>query len=232
MQKWFWWVIIIVVAVMLGIFFLGKDDTSGGGLPKYDPEVVQLQDYIWGFDATGKTEADLQAFVADKPVLIEYADFQCPGCAYFALMSLYPAKEEFADRVIFVYRHYPLINMHQNAMAAHRAAAAAANQGKFWEMHDILYERRDSWVEETSPSNMLESYASELGLDIEKFKLDVESADTYSRIDNDMESSKQYDIGGTPTLFLDGQEVEGDAPPTYEQLRTLLNEAIAKKTAT
>jgi len=224
MKKWFWWVIVAVVAGMIGVFLLVGDDTTDNHLANYDPDTVQLTDYIWGFDNTDKTEADLDAYIAGKPVVVEYGDFQCSGCAYFAIYSMDPIQQQYGDRVIFVYRHFPLTSIHPYTMMAHRAATAAANQGQFWEMHDLLYSRQQFWVESADPAAVFVTYAGELGLDVVQFELDVEDSATYNRIDNDIESAGQYRINGTPTLFINGEVVDG--VPSFEQFSSLLDAAL------
>lgn len=137
----------------------------------------------------------------------EYGDFQCPSCAQF-----YPIvsqiKEQFADQIRFEFRHFPLVQIHPNAQAAHRAAEAAGNQGKFWEMHDLLYERQQSWSSGTNPASVFESYAQEIALDMEQYRTEVSSSEILATINADVASGKDLDVTGTPTFFIDGQRID------------------------
>jgi protein-disulfide isomerase len=162
----------------------------------------------------------------------EYADFQCPACAQF-----YPivsqVKEDFKDQVRFEFKHFPLVQIHPNATTAHRAAQAAAIQGKFWEMHDLLYEQQQAWSESTSASTIFEGYAGQIGLDVEKYKLDAASSEVLTVINADIESGKNLDVSATPTFFIDGKKIETSDISTVESFTKLIQDAIdAKQPAT
>jgi protein-disulfide isomerase len=159
----------------------------------------------------------------------EYADFQCPACA-----SFYPivsqVKEQFKDDVRFEFKHFPLVQIHPNATTAHRAAQAAASQGKFWEMHDLLYERQQAWSQSTNPTSVFEEYARELNLDIEIYKADVASSDTLAIINADIEAGKQVNVNSTPTFFIDGNQVEdGASIASVEDFANAIQAAIDAK---
>jgi protein-disulfide isomerase len=167
--------------------------------------------------------------------LVEYGDFECTACA-----SFYPIfsqiKEIFKDEVKFEYRHFPLVQIHPNSIAAHRAAEAAAKQGKFWEMHNILFERQVSWsaaggsgnnIPGNSPTPIFEGYAQELGLDLEKFKVDVKSSETLDTINADTALGKKAGVSATPTFILNGKKIENTTQiDTVEEFSTLIQQAI------
>ena len=118
-----------------------------------------------------------------------------------------------------------MITIPPNAFAASRAAEAAASQGKFWEMHDKLFETQGLWGQLSSnQQSTFESYARELGLDMEKFKADYESETTANRINRDVSSAKQFDAQGTPTFVLNGQKIE--TPRDQAGFEKVLDEAI------
>lgn len=139
--------------------------------------------------------------------LTEYADFQCPACAQF-----YPiveqVKEEFKDQIRFEFKHFPLVQIHPNATTAHRAAQAASNQGKFWEMYSLLYERQSAWSSSSNPSTIFEGYAQEIGLDVDVYKVDAGSSSTIAIINADIDEGKTKGVTGTPTFFIDGKQIE------------------------
>lgn len=159
--------------------------------------------------------------------LVEYADFECPGCARF-----YPVikqvKEKYGDTITFQYRNFPLTQIHKSAMAAHRAAEAADKQGKFWEMHDMLFERRDSWINAPDLGSVFESFAGELGLNAEQFKKDSASSAVNDFIQADIKAGQALRITSTPTFILDGTKLE-DARDTLEYFSEKIDAAIAAK---
>lgn len=137
----------------------------------------------------------------DAPVtLVTYGDFECPYCA-----DAYRATErlrEEMDDVRFVFRHFPL-EMHPNAWQAAEAAEAAAAQGKFWEMHDLLYEHRDALE-----TDDLQEYAEELGLDVDYFTQELEGGAFTERVQEDILSGARSGVNGTPTFFINGERYD------------------------
>ena len=159
----------------------------------------------------------------------EYADFQCPACASFYPIAA-QVKEQFADNVKFEFRHFPLVQIHPNATTAHRAAQAAANQGKFWEMHDLLFERQQSWSQSTNPTAVFEEYARELNLDIDIYKADAASSATLAVINADIDLGKTNNVNSTPTFLIDGEIIEDAASiSSVEGFANLIQEAIDAK---
>jgi protein-disulfide isomerase len=138
--------------------------------------------------------------------LIEYGDFQCPSCAsYYPVLQ--EVKDKYGDDITFQFRHFPLTQIHQNAMAAHRAAEAASKQGKFWEMHDLLYERQNLWAQSGNAAQQMEDYATELGLNAEQFKTDYQSSDVNGVINADLAAGNAVGVTGTPTFVLNDQKM-------------------------
>ncbi|MEI7632293.1 MAG: thioredoxin domain-containing protein [bacterium] len=163
-------------------------------------------------------------------VLKEYADFQCPGCGGFYPI-LKEVKEKYKDQITFQFVNFPLTQIHQNAMAAHRAALAASNQGKFWEMHNILYENQNTWKDSINTSRDFEAYATQLGLDIPKYKIDFASSATSNTIQADIQTGQALKVTGTPTFFLDGKQLEdNNAIASLEKFSVVIDAAIAAKT--
>lgn len=182
--------------------------------------------------AVGATSNNFYGQEEGIVTVTEYADFQCPACAsFFPIVS--QVKEQFKDQVRFEYRHFPLVQIHPNATTAHRASQAAANQGKFWEMHDLLFERLQAWNNSTNPTAVFEEYARELNLDIERYKTDAASSDTLAVINADIELGKSKNVNATPTFLIDGEIVE-DATTisSVEGFANLIQEAIDAKTDT
>lgn len=138
-------------------------------------------------------------------VIVEYGDYQCPYCgaAYPVLKAL---MKEFRGQVKFVFRNFPLSEMHQYAKAAAIAAEAADLQGKFWEMHDVIYENQ---------RNLNELYlfelAEKIGLDVSQFKDDIQKAELEEKVDSDFESGVMSGVNGTPSFFVNDKKFDGSA---------------------
>lgn len=208
----FWIILGVVVLGMIGLFIVtgNKEQESSGNFTGNASE-VQADDHV--------------RFKRDLPVtLIEYGDFQCPSCgAYFPILK--SLEEEYKDQVTFVFRHFPLRTIHPNAQAASLAAEAAGKQGKFFEMHDKLFETQSAWGQiATNQQTLFEGYAQELGLNMEQFKADYKSQAAADKINRDVSSGKQFDITGTPTFILNGKKIE--SPKDAEEFSKLLDEAI------
>jgi protein-disulfide isomerase len=140
----------------------------------------------------------------DAPVtLVEYGDYQCPVCgaAYPIVNSV---REVTADRLRFVYRHFPLSQMHPDAFRAAEAAEAAHAQGKFWEMHDMLFENQRALT-----YLFLLRYAAAIGLDVERFESDIASGTFGEKIQQDFLGGVKSGVNGTPTFFINGVRHDG-----------------------
>ncbi|MBN9387962.1 MAG: thioredoxin domain-containing protein [Chloroflexi bacterium] len=145
------------------------------------------------------TEQDHTQGLANAPVtLVEYGDFECPYCgkAYFIIRDI---QEFFGDRLRFVFRNFPLTEAHRNAENAAEAAEAAAEQGKFWEMHDQLFEHQRALTKE-----YLLKYAQVLNLDIERFKQDLDRRTFARLVHEDFIGGVRSGVEGTPTFFING----------------------------
>lgn len=142
--------------------------------------------------------------VSSPVVLEEYGDYQCPPCG-----MLYPVlkdiEHEYGKQLQIVFHHFPLPKIHKNAMNAARAAEAARNQGKFWEMHDRLYRNQNTWKDLDDPRPMFVQYARELGLNADRFTRDLDSPEVEQRITSDMQRGASVGVTGTPTVFIEGQ---------------------------
>jgi protein-disulfide isomerase len=142
---------------------------------------------------------------ADAAVtLLEYGDYQCPYCgeAYPIVKAL---QKRFGKKLRFVFRNFPLTQMHPFAMGAAEMAEAAALQDKFWPMHDYLYEHQ-----EALESEYLLGYARELGLDMTKLKAALENPKVVDRIKSDFSSGVRSGVNGTPSFFINGTRFDGN----------------------
>lgn len=148
---------------------------------------------------------------ANAPItLVEYGDYQCPACSAFhpVVESIF---EEAAGNLRFVFRHFPLKNIHPNADMAAHAVEAAALQGKYWEMHDIVFERQAEWssLPRNSARNKMLEYAREIGLDADRLDEDMDSDVVNDKVDADIDGGEYAGVNSTPSFFVNGKLVSG-----------------------
>ncbi len=214
MSKGFWAIIAAIVLLFVGIaVFGGKDKAKTSSTDKNS----NLSNNVQGKGTSGV-------------VLVEYGDYECPYCTAAAPV-IKAGVAELGDKIKFQFRHFPLTNLHQNAFAAARAAEAAAQQGKFWEMHDALYDASNNlvWTKASNPNPFFEKYAQQINLNMDKYKADFASSQVNDTINADMEEGKKLEITGTPTFFINGKKVE--IQPTIDSFRKTVNDAIAQQSA-
>ena len=155
---------------------------------------------------------------------VEFLDFECEACrAAFPIVE--SLREQYAGRVTFVARYFPLPS-HFNSMRAARAVESAARQGKFDEMYRRMYEEQASWGEQQVPlDDLFRGYAEDLGLDMTQYDSDYASPEVEARVQRDVDDGTALGITGTPTFFVDGQPFQ---PQTVEDFNTVLDEALAR----
>lgn len=154
----------------------------------------------------------------------EFGDFQCPSCG-----TLHPAlkklESDYASRITFTFREFPLATIHQNAVEAARAAESAGLQGHFWEMHDRLYDYQAAWSDSKEVRSVFAQYATDLGLDPVRLRRDMDSDVVKERMAADQRRAVSLRVTGTPTIFLNGHEVSADAL-TERGLRELIESVL------
>lgn len=157
--------------------------------------------------------------------LIEYSDFQCPACASYEPV-VKQVLEKYPNDVRLVYRNFPLNQIHPNAYEAALAAEAAGKQGKFWEMHDLLFANQNAWVRLGSPLDTFRTYAAQLELNVEQFETDYRSADVRDKVAADQASGYAAGIDSTPTFYLNGAPLAN--PRGLEGFITAIDAELAK----
>lgn len=198
-NRWIIFAAIVILAVSALLLFSKSDniDVSNVDANKAVTE-GQYKDHIYG-NTSGKV------------TLIEYGDFQCPACA-----SAYPnvkaVKEKYKEQLTFVFRNFPLTSIHPNALAAATVAEAASMQGKFWEMHDMLYENQTAWqnADSNNRGGIFEGYARELGLNIDQYKADLTKPEISQKIKFDQALGRKAGANSTPTFVLNGRTLSND----------------------
>lgn len=155
-----------------------------------------------------------------KVEIVKYSDYQCPACKYYVPIEE-QLKAAYGDDLVLITRHFPL-NMHEYAQLASRAAEAARAQGKYQEMHDMIFAGQEQWSRGNAES-MFIGYANSLDLDIEKFRADLNSADMQRIIMADKRQGMRLNVNSTPTYFINGEKVER-TPRTFEEFKALVDQ--------
>jgi protein-disulfide isomerase len=209
MSKAFW-AIIAVILIVFGGILLFKDDKANAPTASSNAKPTQ---HVLGKGSTGV-------------VLMEYGDYQCPFCGqYYPIVKA--VEQKYNDQITFQFRNLPLIQIHQNAFAAARAAEAAGMQNKFWEMHDKLYQNQESWSSNSNPLSVFTQYATQIGLNTDKFKTDFASSAVNDSINADIKEFNKTGVEtSTPTFFLDGKKI---SPKSVDEFSKLIDAAIADK---
>lgn len=199
------WIVftLIVIALFGGLIYLSTKD-------RIDVSNVDAYKVLAASKQSGNIADHAYGSKANKLVLIEYGDYQCPGCGA-AYEPIKEVTEKYKDTVTFVFRNYPLTSIHPNAKAAAAAAEAAGKLGKYWEMHDILYEKQDEWqgASASERNDLFSSYATEIGLNKTAFTSALtDSVDEINqKIAFDQALGQKVGVDGTPTFFLNGKKI-------------------------
>lgn len=196
--------VLVIGALVVGWQAFNKNDSTSSVAPSVSE--VSAFDQVKGNPNAGV-------------LLTEYSDFQCPACA-----SFYPVAkqlvEEYGDKLGFVYRHYPLFSIHPNAEEAAWAAEAAGKQGKFWEMHDMLFDRQQQWANERGVEKVFGDYAESLGLNREQWLTDYKSDVVRDKVAADVASGNREKVNSTPTFFVNGTKMS--APSSLDDFRRMI----------
>ncbi|HJL20284.1 MAG TPA: thioredoxin domain-containing protein [Sandaracinaceae bacterium LLY-WYZ-13_1] len=183
-------------------------------------EIEELYDLRYGADEAVEIDvagAPSRGSPMAPVTIVEFSDFECPYCGR-AHPIVQQVLREFEGQVRLVFKHFPL-SSHSHAMPAARAAVAAGNQDRFWEMHDLLFEHQRQLEEED-----LERYAEQLGLDMERFRADMQSEETQQRVEADKEQGQELGVEGTPTFFIDGRRFREPPSSLAAYIREALDE--------
>jgi protein-disulfide isomerase len=157
--------------------------------------------------------------------LVAYEDFGCSACGQFEPI-VSEVVERYKDDIRYQFRHYPIPSS-ANSVAAHRAAEAAGLQGKFFPMYDLIFANQFEWAGTESPRSVFESYAGDIGIDIDQFNNDFESPSVLSTINADKLAGQELGIEGTPTFFLNGQMLDNNEIQSVDALSSKIEEVLS-----
>jgi protein-disulfide isomerase len=163
----------------------------------------------------------------NAPVMIEeFSDFQCPVCGRMHTV-VKQLTEKYPTQVGVAFRNFPLREIHKHAAEAARAAEAAAMQNKFWEMHDMLYEKQSEWSNPDDARTLFIGYAKSLGLDVPRFTSDLDSSIVAMRVVADERRGAAFGIHATPTFFINGRELSFEQSNTLDLLSAAVDGELA-----
>ncbi len=223
MNKKSWMIFaIIVVAIVGGMIYISTQNRLNVSNINND----QLNTIIGAESRNGDIADHEIGSKSPKVTIIEYADYQCPGCSAAAPKAKALA-EKYKDHVRLIFRNFPIASSHPNARAAAAVAEAAGLQGKFWEMNKLLYTNQDAWKNAniTDRDNIFKSYAEQLKLNIDQYKTDIASNKVKNKIDFDMALGRKHGVAATPTFYVNGKNTEMDSSGSIE---SSVKEALKK----
>ena len=204
MSKVRWIIFSAVIVLVLGGLVIYSRISN----PSIDVSNLNTNSVITASAQNGQIADHVFGKADSKVVFIEYGDFQCPSCGG-AYAQVKAATEQYQDKVAFIFRNFPLTTIHPNARVASAAAEAAGLQGKYWEMHDLLYQSQSAWENLTGNQRTAEfvGYAGQISLDEAKFKTDLASSLVNKKISFDQAIGKKIGVDATPTFYLNGTQL-------------------------
>ena len=220
---------VLVAVAVLGVGGLGYALThSGATAITVDPTIP-----------AGAAEGHLLGNATAPVTVIEFGDFECPGCGIFANITEPDVRARLVNPgvVAFYFFDFPLTE-HKNTWTAHNAAACADDQGKFWEMHDRLYAGQDEWNTEatSNPVKVMRRYAADLGMDVKKWQACVSTQAHAGRIKGNQDEGTRRNIQSTPTFIIGSRQIS--TPIGFDAFKSLVDSALitakpdsAKRTA-
>jgi protein-disulfide isomerase len=220
---------LIIILVVVYYLQTSKPGSNSGG-PKASPTVAKTQGTPSNAPLGAQPPNMLGSATASVTVE-EFADYQCPTCA-----SMHPVmkniQSEYGSRIKFIYRSFPLTQIHKNAYDAAVAAEAAGLQdrNKFWEMQNLLFTNQKIWSDMQDPRPTFKEYAGKIGLDVVRWENDLLGLPAKSRVDADLARSKALNIQSTPTIYINGQALS-QQQLTAEAIRGVIDAELQKAPA-
>lgn len=210
-----------VILIVGGVFLMTRGDSGSSGPGVSSEILVPSSSYVLGGIENGEY---LPSNPSSKVTLVEFGDYECPACVVYHPF-VKQVLTEFSGKVNYVFRNYPL-SYHQKALVASYAVEAAGLQDKFWQMHDKVFESSEEWVNSTNTEETLLGYAKELGIDIEKFKNDIESDFVKNRIKSNINDGDLVKLDSTPTFYVNGVKMER-LNGSYLDFKSVIQKALS-----
>jgi protein-disulfide isomerase len=214
-------IITTIVLIAGGVFFMTRGTTSTKKAISSEI-LVPANEYVTGGVENGNY---LPASSYAKVTLVEFGDYQCPAC-----IEYHPFVKrllgEFPGKINYVFRNFPL-DYHSNALISSYAAEAAGLQGKYWQMHDKIYESVSEWETSADAKSIFVGYAAVFGLDVKKFTSDIDSNDVKNKVQADTNDGNLVKLDATPTFYLNGVKI--NVGGTYDSFKAMINSELSKE---
>jgi protein-disulfide isomerase len=200
--------VIVAVVLLFAYYFYSMSQKDDG---KVESITIKTTDHIRGAQDA-------------KLTLVEFGDYQCPACGVYEPLVRQVMKDNKTILKV-VFKQFPLMQIHQNALLAAKASEAAGLQGKFWEMHEMLYDKQEEWSKGINAHDIIMGYAGTIGLDKVKFEKDINNKALEDKILAELKEGLSLGVQGTPTFFLNGKKIEN--PTSLEDFNKLILETAA-----
>ena len=210
MDRRFLAILVGIIIILGGIFVVTKNSGNEDSGSKSGNTSSKVTNHV---DGQGQSNVTLQ----------EYGDFQCPACATFYSI-IKQIKEEYKNDLLFVFRDFPLTNIHRNALLSSQAAYAANKQGKYWEMHDLLYVNQTTWSESGDAASIFTDYAKKLDLDADQFTKDMNSDEAKTFVKEGENNAISLGLNSTPSIFLNNKLL--NISLSYETFKKAIDEEL------
>ena len=227
-------VLLLVAAFLVGMFwtkiqYLEQSDfPKEGGQTTPSPQAPQPQKEVLGKEQREKIESEGAAVKGKEgaPItIVEFSDFQCPFCKRYFEETYPQIWEQYGDKIRYVFHDYPLA-FHPHAQKLAEAARCAGDQGKYWLMHDLIFEKREEWAEKKNIEANVANYAQSLGLHLDDFSDCLDSGKYTQAVKDDFALGQEVGVSGTPTFFVNGQKLTGAQP--FEAFKTIIEAKLAE----
>jgi protein-disulfide isomerase len=211
-------------AIVAGVFFIAAG--VGTSLFLWKERMIGAREIKTTVDKPGAEPQHVRGALSAPAKIEEFGDFQCPSCAALS-PALGQAEQKYHGKLCVIFRQFPLTS-HPHAQEAARAAEAADLQGRFWEMHDLLYGSQLIWTRAADTRELFNQFAKSLGLDVERFKIDMESKQVKARIIADQQRAASLGVNRTPAIFINGERLP-DSSLNQKALQEAIERAVNVK---
>jgi protein-disulfide isomerase len=203
-------ILVVVLGGMIALFVTAGGPQASTAKPVDESQLIKDNTHTTGNGAVK---------------IVEFGDFQCPACGA-TYPELQRVKQDFGSDITFAFRHFPL-QQHANAEISAEASEAAHAQGKFWEMHNQLYEHQADWESLSNPVDKFAEYAQAIGVaDIERFKRETSGGVYKDRVASDLGDGNTLGVNSTPTIYVNGVKA---ANGSYDTLKKMIEDAKSGK---
>lgn len=207
--------VVTLTILVMGVIFLTKNSSSSSSKSRTQPDTDNV------FDQATLIRSDSEKLGSDsaKVKIVEFGDYQCPACGQ-AYPDVKRMTQDYEGKIELVFRNFPL-PQHHNAPMAAEAAEEAGIQGKFWPMHDKLYETQSQWSDLSNPLDTFTQFGQSLNLNLDQFKTDVSNNKFQDNIQQGISDGNSVGVSATPTFFINGKRYTGVL--SYDDFKAIID---------